>query len=122
MKPGRRAVGKIAEDPQLEAEDAVVTDGTPLPTPGVIPRNEAIDVGQLAAGDALSDLGDLVVVHVECDEQDGGHRDGIDIAYSSLAHWPEAERALQMSVRGPAIECGVAGGNSHGAVQLEMFR
>jgi CheY-like chemotaxis protein len=67
VTPHRGAVGEITQDPQLEAEHAVVTHGTPFPSPGVIPRDEAIDVGQPAAGDPRLDAGDLVV-HVECRE------------------------------------------------------
>ena len=64
VKPQRGAVEEHTPGPQFEAEDAVVTDTTPLPLPGVIPGGEAIDVGQLAGGDPRLDAGDLVV-HVD---------------------------------------------------------
>jgi hypothetical protein len=65
MKPDRRAAGKITLNRRLGAEDAPLAHGAQLAPPGVIPRNETVDVGQLASGDARLDAADLALVHTD---------------------------------------------------------
>jgi hypothetical protein len=65
MKPRRRAAGEITLDRRFVAEDAPLTHGTQLAAPGVIPRNETVDVGQLAPGDVRLDAADLALVHAD---------------------------------------------------------
>jgi hypothetical protein len=61
MKPGCCAVGQVTLDRKLEAEDALVTDGTPLTSSRVIPGDDAIDPGELTSRDARPNAIEFVV-------------------------------------------------------------